>query len=153
MPTKRWTPACGSSPSGAIPSRAGISSSLSPVISPRIRLRNAPNCKRPTSPDGSCVAVSFIRIPQPDIGQRCLRNLGSGALVDRLGTRCEAALERRKRKTDRSLTRTLELIGLSHFGLDVSRDRLVKSRLDLRERVVDSVSLAFGKEWGAIEPD
>ena len=32
----------------------------------RIRLRNAPNCKRPTSHSGSCVAVSFIRIPQPE---------------------------------------------------------------------------------------
>jgi hypothetical protein len=67
MPTKRWTRACGSSASGAIPTRAGISSSLSPAISLPIRLRNAPNSKRPKSPGGSCAAVSFIAKPQRDM--------------------------------------------------------------------------------------
>src|SRR6516165_2251185 len=69
MPTKYWMRACGSSASGAIPTRVGTSSSLSPAISLPIRLRNAPSCKRPTSPGGLCGAVSFIRTQQPDVGQ------------------------------------------------------------------------------------
>jgi nitrite reductase/ring-hydroxylating ferredoxin subunit len=46
----------------------GRSSSPSTAISLPIRLRNAPSCKRPKSPGGSCAAVSFIRKPQR--GQR-----------------------------------------------------------------------------------
>jgi hypothetical protein len=68
--TRHWTPACGSSASGATPSRAGISSSRSRAISPRIRLRNGPSCKQRTSPGDSCEAVSFTTILQPDIQKR-----------------------------------------------------------------------------------
>src|SRR5262249_21861491 len=82
MPTKCWTPACGSSASGAIPTRAGISSSLSPAISLPIRLRNAPSCKRPTSPDGSCAAVSFIRSPQRDVHNAAVRSRARGLKPD-----------------------------------------------------------------------
>src|SRR5215813_5436115 len=71
MPTKYSMPACGSSASGAIPTRVGTSSSLSPAISLPIRLRNAPSCKRPTSPGGLCEALRFIRTRQPDTGHRC----------------------------------------------------------------------------------
>ena len=52
-------------------------------ISLPIRLRNAPNSKRPKSPGGSCAAVSFIRKPQRDMDNAAARSCWGRGITTR----------------------------------------------------------------------
>jgi hypothetical protein len=56
-------------------------------------------------------------------------------------------------QTDGTLAGPAKLIRLSHFRLHTIRHRLVQRRFDLRQRVVDGISPAFGKERRPVELD